>query len=148
MDCYNVIKQIIPGVFISDFNINNCADKLNFYNINYVINVNNVLINKTTTSYNISVNSNNDYYDNSELIKINFNQTNDFIINSLQNKSNILICDNSYNIPLLIVGAFLIKYLNMSFTETIYWISKKTNSQGISKNVCHCLFLYFMEEND
>lgn len=145
MDCYNSIIQIIPGIFISDTKINACEQIFKDFNINYAININNVMLNKNITSFNISVNSNNEYYNMTDLININLNKTNEFIISALQNNSNILICDINYNVPLLIIGAFLIKYLNLSYSDTIYWITKKTNILGISKNVCFQLFLFFQE---
>lgn len=147
MDYYNNIIQIIPGIFVSDNKITSSQNKLNDLNINYVININNIISEKKVTSFNILVNSNNQFYDTSELLKIDFNKTNDFIINALQNNSNILIADTNLNIPLLIVGAFLIRYLNLTYTETIYWIVKKSNIQGISKNICSQLFTFYTELN-
>lgn len=147
MNCLNDIIQIIPGIYVSDSKIKTCENKLKDFNIDYVININNIINNKSVTSFNIPVNSNNEFYEISELIKINFDKTNEFIINALQNNSNILICDSNFNVPLLIIGVFLIKYINLSYTETIYWITKKTNAQGISKNICNQLFMYF-QDND
>lgn len=143
MDYYNNIIQIIPGIFVSDNKITSSQNKLNDFNINYVININNIITEKKVTSFNLLVNSNNQFYDSTELLKIDFNKTNDFIINALQNNSNILIADINLNLPLLIVGAFLIRYLNLSYTETIYWIVKKSNIQGISKNICGQLFNFY-----
>lgn len=145
MDCYNNIIQIIPGIFVSDSKITTCQNKLNDFNIRYVININGIVTEKTLTSFNLLINSNNEFYDSSELLKIDFHKTNEFIINALQNNSNILISDTNLNIPLLIVGAFLIRYLNLTFTEAIYWIVKKTNIQGISKNICYQLFNFYTE---
>lgn len=147
MDHYNNIIQIIPGIFISDNKITATQDKLNDFNINYVININNIITDKKVTSFNLLVNSNNQFYESSELLKIDFNKTNDFIINALQNNSNILIADINLNVPLLIVGVFLIKYLNLTYTETIYWIVKKSNIQGISKNICSQLFSFYIQLN-
>jgi hypothetical protein len=145
MDCFNNITQIVPGIFISDLKAKYCETKLKDFNINYLINLNNTLVGNTFTSYNITIDSNSEFYNSSSLINIDLDKTNDFIINALQHNSNILICDANYNIPLLIIGAFLIKYLNISLTDTIYWITKKSNAGGISKNICFQLFLYFQE---
>ena len=145
---YNIIK-IIPGIYIGDANAINFESKLPELNINYLININNTLqgINLNSTYYNISINSNSEYIDSSSLIKMNLNITTEFIISALQNNSNILICDVNYLVPFLIIGAFLIKYLNISYTECIYWLAKKLNMSVISKNICYHLFLYYKEIN-
>ena len=91
MDYYNNIIQLIPGIFVSDNKITSSQNKLNDFNINYVININKIITDTKVTSFNILVNSNNQFYDTSELLKIDFNKTNEFIINALQNNSNILI---------------------------------------------------------
>jgi hypothetical protein len=145
MDCLNNIIQIIPGIFISDLNAKHCETKLLDFNIKYLINLNNTVDGSSLTTYNITIDSNSEFYNSSSLINIDLNKTNDFIVNALQHNSNILICDVNYNIPLLIIGAFLIKYINLSITETIYWITKKSNVGGISKNICFQLFLFFQE---
>jgi hypothetical protein len=149
MECYNDIKQIIPNIFISNNkNVKTCENILSYLNIKYLININDTFDTKLATSYNIIINSNIDFYDNDELIKIDFEQTNDFIINSLKNNSNILISDINYNISLLIIGAFLLKYINLSYTETIYWLVKKNNLQNLPKNIYYQLFLYFKQINN
>lgn len=147
MDCFNYITQLVPGIFISDSKSKGCETKLENFNIKYLININNTLNGKEFISYNLSVDTNSDFYNTSSPINIDLNKTNDFIIFALQNNSNILICDENYNISFLIVGAFLIKYLNMTLTETIYCITKKSGVTGISKNVCNQLFLFFQENN-
>ena len=120
-------------------------ENLENFNIKYLININNTLDNSHFVSFNISVDNNIDYFNLSTLINIDFDKTNDFIITALQNKSNILICSENYNISFLIIGAFLIKYLNMSFSETLYYISKKSNINDVSNNVINQLFLYFQK---
>ena len=145
MDCLNNIIQIVPGIFISDLKAKKCETKLKNFNIKYLININKTLVGNTFTTYNISIDANSEFYNSSSTINIDLNKTSEFIITALQNNSNILICDANYNIPLLIAGAFLIKYLNLSFTETVYWITKKSNVGGISKNICYQLFLYLKE---
>ena len=143
---YNIIK-IIPGLYIGDVNAINFENKLEELNINYLININNTLEGRNFTTYNISINSNSEYIDSSSLIKINLNITAEFIINALQNNSNILICDINYLVPFLIIGGFLIKYLNISYTECVYWLAKKLNMNTISKNICYQLFLYYKSIN-
>jgi hypothetical protein len=141
---YDIIK-ILPGIYIGNANTKSYESKLLDLNIKYLININNTLQGNLCTSFNIKINSNTEYIDSSSLINIDLNATTDFIISSLQQNSNILICDVNYLIPFLIVGAFLIKTLNISYTETIYWLSKKANINAISKNICYHLFLYYKE---
>ena len=143
---YNIIK-IIPGIYIGDMNTKYYESHLADLNINYLININSTLVGNSFTTYNISINGNSEYIDSATLINIDLNTTNEFIINALQNNSNILICDVNYLIPFLIVGAFLIKNLNISYTECIYWLAKKSNMNSISKNICYQLFLYYKEIN-
>jgi hypothetical protein len=143
---YNIIK-IMPGIYIGDINSINYESNMTNLNINYLININKTLNGSTFTTYNISVNSNSEYIDSAQPINVDLNMTNEFIVTALQQNSNVLICDVNYLIPILIVGAFLIKYLNVSYIESIYWLSKKTNFNIISKNICYQLFLYYRENN-
>jgi hypothetical protein len=143
---YNIIK-IIPGIYIGDSNTKNYESNLKNLNINYLININKTLQGNTFRTYSVSIISNSEFIDSSSLINIDLNITNEFIINALQNNSNILICDANYLVPFLIVGAFLIKYLNISYTECIYWLTKKINMSSFSKNICYQLFLYYKESN-
>jgi hypothetical protein len=143
---YNIVK-IIPGLYIGDINTKYIESKLPELNIHYLININNTLSGTSFTTYNITLGSDPEYIDSSSLINIDLNTTNEFIINALQNKSNILISDVNYLIPFLIAGAFLIKNLNITYTECIYWLAKKTNINTISKNICYQLFLYYKEIN-
>lgn len=145
MDCLNNIIQLIPGIFISDSRVKGCESKFENFNIKYLINFNNTLDSKSVITFNLSIDTNYDFYNSSSFANIDLDKTNDFIISALQNNSNILICDENLNMPLLIAGAFLIRYLNMTLTETIYWITKKSNISEISKNICYQLFLYFQK---
>lgn len=143
---YNIVK-IIPGLYIGDINTKYYENKLAELNIKYLINVNNTLVGTSFTTYNISINSNTEYIDSSSIINIDLNTTNEFIVNALQNNSNILICDVNYLIPFLIVGAFLIKYINITYSECVYWLAKKSNVNSITKNICYQLFLYYSNIN-
>jgi hypothetical protein len=143
---FNIIK-ILPCIYLGDINTKSYEDNLKTLNIEYIININNTLNTNTYTTYNISVDSNLEYFDSSKPIDIDLNATNEFIINAMQNNSCILICDINYVIPLLIIGSFLIKYLDITFTECIYWLSKKTNVNFLYKNICYKLFLYYEENN-
>lgn len=146
MDC-NII-EIIPGLFISDSSAIQCEHNLNNFNINYLINLNGTLTGKSTVTYGISYDTQLELIDSSKLINIDFNKTNDFIVKAMQSNSNILICNVDCNVPLMIAGAFLIKYLNLSFIEAIYYIAKKINMDKISKNICYQLFLFFTENEN
>jgi hypothetical protein len=137
MDLNNHIKHIIDNIYISDFNIKHYETKLNDLNFKYIININKVINCNSCTTLNLNID---------DLTKINFNETNDFIIYKLQKeldkdkKTNILICADNLDIPLIIMGIFLIQIINISFTETIYWLSRKTNSLTLSTNVNKLLF--------
>ena len=143
---YNIIK-IMPGIYIGDVNSKYFENKLTNLNIHYLININKTLNGSSFTTYNISINSNVEYIDSSEPVNIDLDTTNEFIIKALQNNLNILICDINYLIPFFIIGAFLIKYLDVSYTECVYWLSKKINMNTISKNICYQLFLYYKQNN-
>lgn len=143
---FNIIK-IMQGIYIGDINTKYCENNLRNLNIKYLINVNKTLNGTEFTTFNISIDPNAEYIDSSQPINIDLETTNEFIVNALQNNCNILICDINYLIPILIIGAFLIKYLKISFTECIYWLSKKTNMNIITKNICFHLFLYYSENN-
>lgn len=143
---YNIIK-IMPGIYIGDANAKYCENKLANLNIHYLININKTLDGTTFTTYNISINTNTEYIDSSQPINIDLNTTNEFIVKALQNNLNVLICDINYLVPILITGAFLIKYLDISYIECIYWLSKKANLAVVSKNICYQLFLYYKENN-
>jgi hypothetical protein len=147
---YDIIK-IFPG---SGLYIGNSTSvnyqHLTDLNINYLININSVIENtsncviKNTNCviYNISVVDDVNFTDT--LINIDFDKTNEFIINALQNNNNILIIDTTYLLPLSIVCAFLIKYIDITYSESIYWLSKKTYIDIIPPNVCYKLFLYYV----
>ncbi len=139
------IKKVLPNLFIGDGKTKLFQDKLIDLNIYYVININNTIDPTNLISYNISVNSNVDFIDSSYPINIDFDNTNDFIINALQNNKNILICDSNYFIPFMITCGFFIKYLNMGLTDSIYYLSKKLNIDNIPKNIYFKIFNYFQK---
>jgi len=141
---YNIIK-IIPGLYVSDYNIRYHETILYNLNIKYIININNTITNTNCITLNINIDKNSSYIDTSKLLNIDFNITNEFIINALQNNSNVLICDVNYSIPFLITGSFMLTYLDNQYTDTIYWLSKKISITNIPKNIIYQLFLYFLE---
>ena len=143
---FNIIK-ILPGIYIGDINSKYYENELTNLNIHYLININKTLNGTSFTTYNISIDTNTEYIDSSQSINIDLNSTNEFIVKALQNNLNILICDINYLIPIFIMGGFLIKYFNISYTECVYWLSKKTNINTISKNIYYQLFLYYKENN-
>jgi len=142
----NIIK-IIPGIYIADIHTQYLEDNLSLLNLNYIININKTFTGNKLTIFDVGVDANLEYIDSTQTFDIDFNTTNLFIITALQNNSNILICDTNYSIPILIIGAFLIKYLKLSFTECIYWLTNKCNFYSISKNICYQLFIYYKEIN-
>lgn len=141
------IIKIINGVYVGDVNSLCIQNKLSELNIKYIININSIIPNTSAISYNLTVNSNIVYINTNSNINIDLDLTNEFIINALQNNASILIIDVNYLIPMLIVGAFLIKWLNIGFIETIYWICKKTMINKPTKSIYYKLFNYYKLTN-
>jgi hypothetical protein len=79
-------------------------------------------------------------------LNIDFTISNDFICAALQNNFNMIICDNNFSISFLLIGAFILKYLNLTYTETIHWLYTKLNIKNMSKNTINQLYLYFVEQ--
>ena len=93
---------------------------------------------------NLNVNSNIEFIESNEQFAIDLNMTTDFICNALQNNSNILICHVNNTIPFLIIGAFIVKYLYLTYTETLNWLNIKFNFKvKLSKKLIYQLFLHF-----
>ena len=158
---YNIIK-ILPGIYVADETISSIIENTNSgepnktladvifktLNIKYLININNILDNNKYITMNINVNKNQELFESDELYNIDLNMTNDFICNALQNNSNIIICDVNNTIPFLILGAFIVKFLYLTFTETVNWLNKKFNFKAkITKKIIYQLFLFFESTN-
>jgi hypothetical protein len=158
---YNIIK-ILPNIYVADQTITSIIDNTNSgepnkiladiifksLNIKYLININNILDNNKYITMNINVNKNQELFESDELYNIDLNMTNDFICNALQNNSNIIICDVNNTIPFLILGAFIVKFLYLTYTETINWLNKKFNFKAkITKKIIYQIFLYFESTN-
>jgi hypothetical protein len=137
------IIKIVSGIYVGDINSICIQNKLSELNIKYVININSTIKNDSVTMYNIIINSNTEYTNSNTDINLDLEATNEFIVEALQNNASVLIIDTNFLIPILIAGGFLIKYLNMGYTETIYWICKKTSVNSVSKNVYYKLFNYY-----
>jgi hypothetical protein len=140
---FNIIK-ILPGIYVADSNINNYEVLLSTLNIKYLININNIIPNDKYITLNINTNNNFAYVDSDEMINIDLNITNDFICNALQNNGNILICDVNNMVPFIILGAFCVKYLYMSYTESVQWLYIKLNIKTqLPEKILYQLFTYY-----
>ena len=112
MESYNIIK-ILPNIYLTNnYNIDN-----NFLinnSITHIIVINNIYENnieqsETYTQINLSV---------SEL-NIDFNVINIMLIDILKKAKNILIISEKNIVGFIIVGAFLISNLNLSFLQIL-----------------------------
>ena len=119
----NTLILILPNIFICS----ECDNKiLQDNSINNIININNSLINfNMYNTLNINVNDFNDLVHSNNYAELDLNAINDFIINILNNKENVVICDNSYVFGFIILCAFILKFMNMTFTETMMYVQRK-----------------------
>ena len=112
MESYNIIK-ILPNIYLTNnYNIDNNFLKNN--SITHIIVINNIYENnieqsETYTQINLSV---------SEL-NIDFNVINIMLIDILKKAKNILIISEKNIVGFIIVGAFLISNLNLSFLQIL-----------------------------
>jgi hypothetical protein len=142
MDSNNIIK-IIPNLYIADKSLTD-NNILKAFNIKFIINVNSIKKDiDEYTVYELVINENEKYLSNINL-NINYEILCDFIIYAFKNESSILIIDENFMIPMLIVGIFLMKFMKISFIETIYWLyyKLKINSE-LNKNILFHLFNYY-----
>ncbi len=132
------IFEIIPNLFIStvlpeDINGNIISINLPIESIddNKVLNINfdvNQLLIKSKSNF---------------ISNIDFNLTNNFIINSYkEGKPVIILCDNLI-VSTIICIDFLIKYLELNLIEAIYFICKKINLnyKMLPSNILYNLFM-------
>jgi hypothetical protein len=161
---YNIIK-ILPNIYLSkqpvpnNTNTSICANKqiskdiLSNLNIKYLININNTLLTNNLITLSIGIENDQEYIDSSDTnvdssdTNIDLNITNDFICNALQNNANIIIADTNNSFAFLIMGAFLLKYNNLTYTECIYWLFNKMNFKQISKKIVNQLFIFYIEND-
>jgi len=147
-ESYNInIIKILPNIFVGDQTIVNDENILNTLNIKYLININNTVITNKFITLDINIDETNDFIDSQEIYDVNFIITNDFICKALLNNSNVLICYTNYTIPFLILGAFILKYNDLTYTECIYWLYYKFNlhNKMLSNKMIYQLFLYNKE---
>ena len=78
---FNIIK-IMPGIYICDLNAKLYENNLINLNIEYLININKTLDGLNSTTFNITMDPNLAYIDSSVPINIDFENTNEFIINA------------------------------------------------------------------
>lgn len=140
----NDVDEIIPGLFLGNHKV---SENNNFLINNKIINVIRLMetkyfnlndysnLKKTKFGYIYTKNNglNNVYYyhfpiKDSDMclkdLKTLFNITNNIILNSYLNNVNILIhCKNGHHRSASVVGAFLIKYLDLDYVTSIAYIN-------------------------
>ncbi len=128
--------EILPNLYISTnlpsnitgniISINNqmeSIDENKVLNIN--VNLNNLLIKSKSNELNID-----------------FDLTNTFITDSYKNKTNTIIISDNLIVPVIICINFIMKSLNCSLIESLYFVCKKTNINYkiIPPNILYKLF--------
>ena len=128
--------------------------ELQIYNIKYIININNysnIFENNQIQIFNVNIDKINIYISSANFAsKIDFEYIDNIILDAIKNNSAVLICDENYIVPFLIIGRFLCKYYKLTFTESITWLSHKLNlniDSKIYKNIIYQLFLQFSSLN-
>ena len=141
------IKQIIPNLYIGS-NIDISDDNFVKYNIKNIINVNNNKDNDDISDeyniFQISIKDNDLLIKSNNIISINFNSTNNFIQNSYIDKQNILINSNNIVLSAIIAIGFIIKKLDITLIDAIYYVFKfiNINLKYIPSHYIHTLFTY------
>jgi len=147
------IKQIIPNLYISgNIELTNDDNLFEEYiksnNIKNIISINNFIETDNNDDFkvlNININYNDLLIKSNKLITIDFNSTNNFIENSYKNNQIILINSNNIILSAFIAIGFIIKNLNITLFETIYYIFKSINIdiKQVPTNYIHTLFAYY-----
>ena len=145
----NVMKQVIPNLYISSkIDIEDQGDNLeNIYNIKNIISINNIIEDDDDKQFNY-LNLNIEYNElllKSKLINIDFNKCNEFIEESYKNNQSILINSNNIMLSAIIAIGFIIKNLNITIFDSIYYIFKIINIdiKYVPLNYIHTLFNYY-----
>jgi hypothetical protein len=143
------IKQIIPNLFIGS-NIDIFDENFIKYNIKNIININNIIDsdnndNNTYNITNLSINDNQLLIKSNNLINIDFNSVNNFIENSYINKEDVLINSNDIMLSALFPIAFIVKKLNITIIDAIYYVYKFINIdlKFIPEYYINTLFVYY-----
>lgn len=143
------IIKILPNLFVSNYT--NINDKEIFIknNITNIIFINSHIDNYSSDNIlDIKIDNNVEYINQNIWSKVNFNKTNEFIYNSYISNKSIIICgDKSLIITFMILVAFVIKYLNIGFSDTISLITTilNLNIKLIPKNIIYELFLFYIK---
>ena len=76
-----------------------------------------------------------------------FNQTNQFILNALKNKENVLVhCKKGHHRSGAVVAAFLIKHYNYDYDDAIKYINKlRPCALRRDKCMSNALFTYYLQ---
>ncbi len=113
--------EILPNLYIStnlpsniDGNIISINNQMESINENKILNINVNINNLLIKSKNAELN-------------IDFELINNFIIESYKNKVNTIIISDNLIIPVIICINFIMKSLNCSLIESLYYVCKKTN---------------------
>jgi hypothetical protein len=124
-----VLKQIIPNLYVGG-NINISDDDFINYNIKNIISINNILDNEDYQEYNIlniNIKDNDLLIKSNKVMNLDFNLSNNFIENSYINNQNVLITSNNIILSAIFAVAFIIKKLNITIIDSIYYVYKFIN---------------------
>ena len=136
MDLNNIIK-ILPNIYLG----NNCEIDTEFIKNNLIKTI--ILINDANNIskfndlcnlININFDTNSNY--------INFNYTNNLIFDQVTHMQNILIISNKNLLGFIIVSAFMINYLNVSFFKILI-LDKAYNIGLVNTNLYKLLYDYY-----
>jgi hypothetical protein len=142
------IKQIIPNLYIgSNIDIYN-EDISSNYNIKSVISINNNIEDDGINILNLYIKDNDlliKSNKNNININIDFDLCNKFIENSYINKHNILINSNNIILSSIIAITFIIKKLDITLIDAIYYVYKIINIdlKNIPSSYIHTIFKYY-----
>lgn len=135
-----MLIQILPNLFVSNFNIND--DILYSNKIKNIVSINYDHNNSNFNEFKVNLNNNDRYLNNYNNKKIDYENIDKFICNSLKNNENIIILDNDKSISLLILTNFIKKNLNIPLFEILLILYKKLNinKNNIPKDLLFQLF--------
>ena len=141
MNQENLLK-ILPNLYINKtIEFNN-----NFKN---VISINSNIINTKLNILNLTFDKNIYLLNSNNETKIDYNLINNFIFNSYKNNEEIIIICESEIFSGIICVAFIIKYLNLTFSEALVYVFRKIciDVNKIPNNLLKDSFLYYKNIN-
>ena len=139
------IKQIIPNLYIgSNIDIYN-EDIFPNYNIKSLISINNNIEDDGMNILNLYIKDNDLLIKSNNNINIDFDSCNKFIENSYINKYNVLINSNNIILSAIIAIAFIIKKLDITLVDAIYYVYKLLNIdlKNVPSHYIHTIFKYY-----